>query len=291
LVEGWLNAQAASGYVTYDAGTGAYQLLAAHAVCLTDESSPAFLLLYLMIASVLHKDEERVAQVFTGGAALPWGEHHPALYRAFARSAAADYADLVTVWVPALDGVEDKLRSGARVVDIGCGEGAPTLMLADAFPASTFAGFDANADAIATARKAAARAGLANRVMFETAWADATPGRGYDLVCTFDAIHDMGDPVAVARHVKNILAPGGVWMIVDRNAADSVSDNFHVVGRLSYSASCFLCVPSALAQGAADALGAQAGQAKLRQVALDAGFTNVRRAAESPFNLVLEVRS
>lgn len=163
-------------------------------------------------------------------------------------------------------------------------------MLAAAYPASSFAGFDSHAESVARARKAAAEAGLSDRVTFEVAWADATPGEGYDLVCTFDALHDMGDPVAVARRTLEVLAPGGTWMIVDRNAADGVEGNLTTMGRFSYSASCLVCVPNALAQGAADALGAQAGEARLRQVAVDAGFTSVRRAAATPFNLVLEAR-
>ena len=181
---------------------------------------------------------------------------------------------------------------GRPVADIGCGQGYPTVILAEAFPASTFAGFDSHAESVDVARKAAAEAGVSDRVTFETAPASSTPGGPYDLVCTLDAFHDMGDPGAVARRIREILAPGGTWMIVDRNAGDTLGENLNVRGRFSYSASTFICVPNALAQGAAgpEVLGAQAGEARLRQVILDAGFTSVRRAAETPFNLVLEAR-
>ncbi|MGH9226239.1 MAG: class I SAM-dependent methyltransferase [Acidimicrobiales bacterium] len=290
LVEEWLNAQAASEYCSYDAATGTYWLEPEQEACLVDESGPAFVLPYVTLASTLHKDEERGAKAFTGEASVAWGDHHHDLYTAVARLTPSDYAGLVRDWIPALDGVEDQLRAGARVADIGCGEGLPTVMLAEAFPASTFAGFDFHPESIAKARKAAADAGVADRVTFEVAVADETPGEGYDLVCTFDAFHDMGDPVAVAREVRRILAPGGTWIIVDRNAADTVEGNFNTVGRFSYSASTFVCVPNALAHGGSFALGAQAGEARLREVILAGGFAQVRRAAESPFNLVLEAR-
>ena len=290
LVEEWLNAQAASDYCAFDPDAGTYWLEPEQEACLVDESSPAFVLPYVTLASTLHKDEEQGTEAFTGRVPVAWGDHHHDLYTAMARLTASDYADLVSDWIPALDGVQERLRTGARVADIGCGEGSPTLLLAAAFPNSTFAGFDFHDESIATARKAAAEAGLADRVTFEVAPADATPGRDYDLVCMFDAFHDMGDPLAVAEHVRRILAPGGVWMIVDRNAADSVAGNCNVMGRFGYSASTFLCVPNALAHGATVALGAQAGEARMREVVNAAGFTSVRRAAESFFNLVLEVR-
>jgi SAM-dependent methyltransferase len=290
LVEEWLNAQAASAYVEYDATVGTYAISPEVATCLVDESSPAFLMPYVLIATSMHKDEQCVAQTFTGAAEHGWGDHHHDLYAAFTRATAVDYADLVTTWIPALDGVERRLQAGARVADVGCGDGAPTLLLAAAFPRSTFAGFDIDQRAIERARKAAAGAGSSDRVTFETIGADALPGEGYDLVCTFDALHDMADPVAVARRVREVLAPDGTWMIVDRNAGDRVEDNLHVGGRLTYSASTFICVPGVLAQGGEEALGAQAGEARLRQVALDGGFTAVRRAAATPFNLVLEAR-
>jgi 2-polyprenyl-3-methyl-5-hydroxy-6-metoxy-1,4-benzoquinol methylase len=292
LVEEWMHAQVTSDYIGHDEATGTYFLEPEQAACLVDEDSPAFLMPYVSIASVLHRDEERVADAFRCRSVLAWSDHHRDLYAAFARSAPADYAPLVPEWIPALDGIEDRLRTGARVVDVGCGEGTPTLMLATAFPDSTFAGFDTHAEAIVRARRAAADAGLSDRVTFEVGRADEVPGDGYDLVCTFDALHDMGDPVGVARHLRSVLAPDGVWMIVDRNAADTLEGNRGPVGRFSYAASSFLCVPNAVGQGcdSTPALGAQAGEARLRQVAIDAGFARVRRAAETSFNLVLEVR-
>jgi len=292
LVEEWLHAQVASGYAGHDEAADTYFLEPEQAACLVNEGGTAFLIPYVAIASVLHRDEERVADAFRGRSVLAWSEHHRDLYAAFARSAPADYAPLVPEWIPALDGIEDRLRAGARVVDVGCGEGAPTLMLATAFPHSTFAGFDTHAEAIARARRTAADAGVSDRVTFEVGRADEVPGDRYDLVCTFDALHDMGDPVGVARHLRSLLAPDGVWMIVDRNAADTLEGNRGPVGRFSYAASSFLCVPNAVGQGSDGtlALGAQAGEARLRQVAIDGGFGRVRRAAETPFNLVLDAR-
>ena len=290
IVEEWLNAQAASKYCGFDPATGTYWLEAEQAACLVDETSPTFLMPYLTLASTLHKDEERAAGAFTGEAPFTWGDHHPDLYTAVSRLTPSDYADLVSAWIPALDGVEDRLRAGARVADIGCGEGTPTLLLAAAFPRSTFAGFDFHAESVEKARKFAAEAGLADRVTFETAPADATPGEGYDLICILDALHDMGNPVDVLRDVRRVLAPGGVVMLIERNAADTVEENLTTVGRFSYSASTFICVPNALAQGSDVALGAQAGEAKLREAFLAAGFTSMRRAAETPFNVVFDIR-
>jgi SAM-dependent methyltransferase len=290
LVQEWLHAQVASGYCGYDAATGTFWLGPEQAAVLAEESGAAYLVPYMTLASSLHKDEERGARAFTGEERLTWGDHHPDLYGAVSQLTPSDYADLVTTWVPALEGVEEKLLAGARVADVGCGEGLPTLMLARAYPASTFAGYDSHAESIAIARKAAAEAGLSHQVTFETVPADATPGGQYDLVCMFDALHDMGDPVGVARRVRDILAPGGTWLIVDRKAGDGLEDNMGPIGRFSYSTSSFVCVPNALAEGGTDALGAQAGAARFRQVALDAGFTRFRQPVEAPFNLVLEVR-
>ena len=292
LVEEWANAQAASGYCAVDADAGTYRLEPEQAACLADEQHPAFVLPYLVLASSLHRVEDRATAAFTGDGELSWGDHDHALFDAVSRLTPSDYADLVSGWVPALDGVEAKLRAGARVADLGCGEGYPTVLLAEAFPQSTFAGFDTHLESIDLARKAAAEAGVSGRVTFEAAPASATPGGPYDLVCTLDAFHDMGDPAAVARRIRQVLAPDGTWMIVDRNAGDTLGENLNERGRLCYSASTFICVPNALAQGASgpEVLGAQAGEARFRQVILDAGFTSVRRAAETPFNLVLEAR-
>jgi 2-polyprenyl-3-methyl-5-hydroxy-6-metoxy-1,4-benzoquinol methylase len=207
-----------------------------------------------------------------------------------ARSSTVDYgAFLVPEWIPALKGVEDKLRAGARVADVGCGYGGPTIMLAQAFPASTFHGFDYHVESIEAARKAAADAGVSERVTFEAVGADSFPGT-YDLVCTFDAFHDMGDPLGVARHIRGSLAADGTWMIAELNAGDSVEENVSPFGRMLYSASSLVCVPNAVSQSDTRALGAAAGQAALRDVTAEAGFTHFRLAAETPFNLILEVR-
>jgi 2-polyprenyl-3-methyl-5-hydroxy-6-metoxy-1,4-benzoquinol methylase len=291
LIEEWLNAQTASGYCEYDVFTRRYHLTSEQAACLADEHSPTFLLANMGIVSTLHHDEERLRKVFKGSGTLEWHEHSHELFAEISRSTAVDLAHLlVPEWIPALDGVEDKLRLGARVADIGCGFGAPTIMLAQAYPASTFHGFDYHKESIEAARKAAAEAGVSDRATFEIAFADAFPGDTYDLICTFDALHDMGDPVGVARHIRGSLADDGVWMVTELNAGDRVEDNVNVLGRFFYSASSFICVPNALAQGGRRALGAQAGEAALREVALEAGFSRVRKGTDSPFNLVLEVR-
>jgi 2-polyprenyl-3-methyl-5-hydroxy-6-metoxy-1,4-benzoquinol methylase len=291
LIEEWLNAQTASGYCEYDPSSRRYRLTPEQAACLADEDSPTFLLANMGIVSTLHHDEERVRKVFKGAGTLGWHEHSHELFAEISRSTAVDLAHLlVPEWIPALNGVEDKLRVGARVADIGCGFGAPTIMLAQAYPASTFHGFDYHKESIDAARKAAAEARVSDRATFEIAFADAFPGDTYDLICTFDALHDMGDPVGVARHIRESLAEDGVWMVTELNAGDRVEDNANVLGRLFYSASSLICVPNALSQGGKIALGAQAGEAALREIALEAGFSRVRKAADSPFNLVLEVR-
>lgn len=291
LIEEWLNAQTASGYCEYDPSSRRYRLTPEQAACLADEDSPTFLLANMGIVSTLHRDEERVRKVFKGAGTLGWHEHSHELFAEISRSTAVDLTHLlVPEWIPALDGVEDKLRQGARVADIGCGFGAPTIMLAQAYPASTFHGFDYHKESIDAARKAAAEAGVSDRATFEIAFADAFPGDTYDLICTFDALHDMGDPLGVARHIHDSLAEDGVWMVTELNAGNRVEDNVNVLGRFFYSASSLICVPNALSQGGRLALGAQAGEAALRKIALEAGFSRVRKAAESPFNLVLEVR-
>lgn len=291
LVEEWLNAQAASEYCEYDPETRRFFLSEEQAACLAAEDSPTFLLANAGIASALHKDVERVRKAFTRESALGWHEHTHDLFTEISRSTSIDLSSLlVPEWIPALIGVEERLRSGARVADVGCGYGSPTIMLATAYPASTFHGYDYHAESIDSARKAAAEAGVSDHATFEVAFADSFPGEDYDLICTFDALHDMGDPVAVARRVREALAVDGTWLLTELQAGDRVEDNLNVLGRLFYSASTFICVPNALSQGGTLALGAQAGEAALRQVAVEAGFTRVRRAAESPFNLVLEVR-
>src|SRR5918992_3044735 len=290
LVEEWINAQVASDYCLHDAATDRYWLTPEQAFCLADDTSPAYVAPHMRIATSIHKDEERLRGAFTGDNTLGWHEHHGDLFEAMALSSQVDYLPLVPEWVPALDGVEAKLRSRARVADIGCGYGAPLILLAEAYPNSVFVGFDYHSASIDAARKAAAEAGVSDRVTFEVATGSGFPGEGYDLICTFDAIHDMGNPVEVARHIRQSLAPDGTWAIVELNAGDTVEDNRTPFGRLLYSASLFICVPNALSQGAKRPLGAAAGEARLRAVATEAGFTRFRRVAESPYNLVLEAR-
>jgi SAM-dependent methyltransferase len=235
--------------------------------------------------------EPQITEAFRTGAGFGWHEHHEDVFvgcNAFYRPGYV--AELVPHWIPALDGVEAKLTAGAQVADVGCGLGSSTVLLAQAYPQSSIVGSDYHAESIELARKAAAEAGVANRVTFEVASAQTFPGTDYDLVMTFDCLHDMGDPVGAARHVREALAADGTWLLVEPFAADQVEDNFNPVGRLYYSASTFLCVPNGLSQPGGYALGAQAGEAAIRQVTTDAGFTRFRRAAETPFNLVYEVQ-
>jgi SAM-dependent methyltransferase len=290
-VREWLNAQAAGGYVTYDPDGERYELPAEHAFVLADEDSPAFLpgAFELMTAAV--RDEPHVTESFRHGAGLGWHEHSHGVFSGCERFFRPGYqANLVASWIPALDGVQDKLRAGARVADVGCGHGASTLILAEVFPTSELVGFDYHEGSIAQANERAREAGVADRVRFEVAPAGAYPGDGYDLVATFDCLHDMGDPVGAARHVHSTLAPDGTWLIVEPFAGDRVEDNLTPVGRIYYAASTLLCTPASLSQDVGLALGAQAGEARLRDVVTAGGFTRFRRAAETPFNLVLEAR-
>jgi SAM-dependent methyltransferase len=291
LVQEWLGAQAASAYCQYDPATGRYSLTAEQAACLADASSPTFVAGGATFVSSVHSDVERVREAFTGDGGIGWGEHDPGLFAGTERFFRPAYrANLVPNWIPALDGVEDKLRSGARVADVGCGQGAALMLLAEAYPASTFTGFDYHAGSIDAARTAAAEAGVSDRVTFEVAGAETFPGEGYDLVCVFNALHEWGDPVAAARHIRGALAPDGTWMFTEPVAGDNVEENLNVRGRTFYSVSTFVCVPSALSQGASRALGAQAGEARLRQVVEEAGFSQFRRATETPSFMLLEAR-
>jgi SAM-dependent methyltransferase len=290
-VREWLNAQAAGGYVTYDPDGGRYTLPPEHAVALADESSPAFLpgAFQLMTAAV--RDEPRITEAFRSGAGVGWHEHSHGVFEGCERFFRPGYqANLVESWIPALDGVEAKLRAGARVADVGCGHGASTLIMAEAFPESTFTGFDYHDGSIAAATERARAADVGDRVRFGVAAADAYPGAGYDLVATFDCLHDMGDPVGAARHVLETLAPDGTWLIVEPFANDRVEDNLNPVGRIYYGASTLLCTPASRSQDVGLALGAQAGEQRLRDVVTAGGFSRFRRATETPFNLVLEAR-
>jgi 2-polyprenyl-3-methyl-5-hydroxy-6-metoxy-1,4-benzoquinol methylase len=287
----WLCAQAASGYAQYDPGTGRFHLDAAQTVCLADETHPAFLAGGMAVVSAMHKDEHKVTARFTTGEGLGWHEHHDDLFVGTERFFRPSYvANLASSWIPALDGVESKLQAGARVADVGCGHGASTILLALSYPEIEVTGSDYHAPSIEIARRRAAEAGVGDRVRFEVAGADEFGEGQYDLICIFDALHDMGDPAAAARHIRSRLTPDGTWLLVEPRAGDRVEDNLNVVGRIFYSASTFICTPASRAQDGAACLGAQAGPAVLRGITEQAGFTRFREAVDSPFNLVLEVR-
>jgi SAM-dependent methyltransferase len=290
-VREWLNAQAAGGYVAYDPVTGRYHLPPEQVVALTEADSPAYLPGFFEIAIGSVLDSPRITDAVRSGAGVGWHEHNHHVHDGCERFFRAGYnASLVDAWLPALDGVVERLERGARVADVGCGHGSSTILMARAFPNSTFVGSDYHAGSIETARDRARDAGVEDRVRFEVAPAAAYGGTGYDLVTMFDCLHDMGDPVGAARHVRGTLAPDGTWMIVEPAAGDSVEDNLNPVGRAYYGFSTLLCTPASLSQEVALALGAQAGQAKIAGVVEEAGFGHFRRAAETPFNLVFEAR-
>jgi SAM-dependent methyltransferase len=287
----WLNAQAAGDFVAYDPASGRYTLSPEQAVALTDESSPAYLpgFFQLALGSVL--DSPRITEASRTGAGIGWHDHVSDVHDGCERFFRPGYnANLVSSWLPALDGVVEKLQRGAVAADVGCGHGASTILMAQSFPASTFVGSDYHEGSIATARQRAEEAGVGDRVTFEVAPAAAYTGRAFDLVTMFDCLHDMGDPVGAARHVLSSLAGDGTWLIVEPAAGDRVEDNLNPVGRAYYAFSTLLCTPASLSQDVGLALGAQAGEARIRNVVTNAGFTSFRRVAETPFNLVFEAR-
>jgi SAM-dependent methyltransferase len=290
-VREWLSGQAASGYVTYDAATGRYALPDAHAVALTDEDSPACVLGGFQGMTAATRATPKVIEAFRNGGGVGWHEHDPELFAGVERFFRPGYlANLVQSWIPALDGVTEKLARGARVADIGCGHGASTIIMGKAYPGSTFVGFDYHQPSIDAATERARQAGVGGHVRFEAAPAKGYPGSGYDLVTCFDCLHDMGDPEGAARHVRASLAPDGTFMLVEPFANDRVEDNLNPIGRVFYSVSTIVCTPASLSQEVGTALGAQAGEARLADTLRRAGFTRVRRAAETPFNLVIEAR-
>jgi SAM-dependent methyltransferase len=290
-VREWLNAQAAGDFVEYDPDTARYTLPPEQAVALTDESSPAFLPGFFQIALGSVLDSPRITEAAKSGTGIGWHDHVSDVHEGCERFFRPGYnANLVSSWLPAFEGVVEKLERGASVADVGCGHGASTILMAQSFPNSTFVGSDYHDGSIAVARQRADEAGVGDRVRFEVAPAASYTGGGYDLVTMFDCLHDMGDPIGAARHVLTSLAADGTWLIVEPAAGDRVEDNLNPVGRAYYSFSTLLCTPSSLAQEVGLALGAQAGEARIRNVVTSAGFGKFRRAAETPFNLVFEAR-
>jgi len=292
LVREWLDGQAASGLLDHDASADTYLLGAEGAAVLADDSSPVFTARAMNAFGSMALDMEKIKTAFTGDGGLSWGEHHPCLFRGTEWFFRTGYrAFLPGVWIPALNGVEEKLQAGARVADVGCGHGASVVVMAGAYPNSRLRGFDFHGPSIDTARQRAVEAGVAERATFEIADAKSYAGT-FDLICFFDCLHDMGDPVGIARYALQHLEPDGTVLLVEPFALDdratNVSDN--PMAPLLYMASSAICTPNSLSQEVGLGLGAQAGEARLRQVFQDAGFTRFRRAAESPLNLILEAR-
>jgi 2-polyprenyl-3-methyl-5-hydroxy-6-metoxy-1,4-benzoquinol methylase len=290
-VREWLNAQAASGYLVYDTASERFSLTPEQAFAFADDTSPASVPGLFHVTAAMWHGEERMTDNFRTGQGIAWGDQHPCLFEGTERFFRSGYiGNLMSAWLPALEGVTAKLERGAKVADVGCGLGASTILMAKAYPKSRFVGFDSHEKSIAVARERAKESGVADRVNFEVAKSTDFPGKDYDLVAHFDCLHDMEDPVGAARHVKETIARDGTWMIVEPFAADSPEANHNPVGRVFYSASTMLCVPHSLAHHG-PALGAQAGEARLRDVVVaGGGFSRFRRATETPFNLILEAR-
>ncbi len=287
----WLNANAAAKYVEYDAATKTYAMSPEQSFALAQDDSAVHLPGFFHMVASCMKDEEKLTEVFRSGKGFGWHEHEKGLFEGCERFFRPSYlANLTTNWIPALDGVEARLREGARVADVGCGHGASTLLMAQTYPKSEFFGFDYHTASIERAREKAEAAGLSDRVHFDVAMAQAFPGDSYDFVACFDCLHDMGDPASAARHVRSSLAEDGVWMIVEPFAGDDVASNLNPVGRIYYSASTVCCVPASLSQEVGAGLGAQAGEKRIGEVVKEGGFTRFRRATETPFNMVFEAR-
>lgn len=289
LLREWLSAHAAAGYMEH--AEGKFRLPPEQALALAVEDSPVFVAGGAGVLASLFLDKDKLVAAMRGNGALAWGDHHPCLFGGTERFFRPGYrAHLVAEWLPALDGLVPKLEAGATVADVGCGHGASTIIMAQAYPASRFYGFDYHAPSIATATQRAADAGVAERATFVRATAKDYPDHDYDLICFFDCLHDMGDPVGAARHAYRTLKPDGMVLLVEPFAGDHLDENTNPVGRLYYAASTFVCTPNSLSQEVGLGLGAQAGEARLRDVFTEAGFTRFRRATETPFNLIFEAR-
>jgi SAM-dependent methyltransferase len=291
-VREWLNSQAAGGYVDYHPVSGTYELTPEQGAVLADRESPTFVPPAWNVPASMFLDEERTIDAFRTGRGVGWGEHHPRLHHGVADFYRNAYRAVVaSEWLPALDGVVDRLTAGDRVADVGCGHGHSTVAMAEAFPESTFLGIDLHGESVAAAREAARAAGVADRVTFEVADARTFVGEGFGLVCFFDALHDMGDPEGALRHAAGRLAPGGTVMIVEPFAHDRVEDNLTPVGRLYYAVSATVCTAHARAEGGDHGLGAQAGPARFAELCRRSGLTRFRQATATPFNMVLEARA
>jgi SAM-dependent methyltransferase len=287
----WLSSQAAGGYITYDATSDQFSLTDEQVFTLATEDSPAYLPGAFELALGSLASVPRIAESFRTGAGMGWHEHVDGVFHGCEKFFRPGYAaNLISAWIPSLTGVKEKLERGARVADVGCGKGASTLLMAQAFPNSQFFGFDYHDKSIEGARESARRNNVADIVTFDVARAKDFPGQEYDFVAVFDCLHDMGDPVGAAMHVRQSLAPDGTWMIVEPFANDHLKDNLNPVGRVYYSFSTLLCTPCSRSQEVGLCLGAQAGEARIREVVKAAGFTRFRRAAETPFNIVFEAR-
>jgi 2-polyprenyl-3-methyl-5-hydroxy-6-metoxy-1,4-benzoquinol methylase len=290
-VREWLSAQAAGGYVTYDSSNRKFHLSEEQAFAMADESSPVFLPGAFQCALAAVKAEEKLTERFKTGEGMGWHEHHPELFVGTERFFRPGYAaNLISTWIPALTGVDAKLQNGARVADVGCGLGASTILMAKSYPKSEFAGFDYHDKSIETAKQRAKDAGVGDRIRFEVAKAKDYPGKDYDFVTFFDCLHDMGDPAGASTHVRSTLKKDGTWMIVEPFAGDKLEDNLNPIGRAFYGASTLLCTPASLSQEVGLALGAQAGEKRLCEVVTSGGFSQFRRATQTPFNLIFEAR-
>jgi len=285
----WLGAVAAAGYIAFHPNDETFELTPEQALVFTREGQPANMQGFVQVLFSQFETHEKAVETFKSGKGRAWSEHTPCCFCGTDRFFRPGYAaNLVENWIPALAGVEAKLKAGAKVADIGCGHGSSTVLMAQAYPSSTIHGIDFHAPSIEIARARAAEAGVTN-VKFEVASAQDYSGEGFDFACIFDALHDMGDPVGAARHIRETLAPGGTFMLVEPLAGDTMAENMHPIGQIFYAASTTVCTPASLAQPVALGLGAQAGQKRLTEVCREAGFANVRRAAETPTNMVLEV--